>query len=141
MDFETVITVLFVLLVVVIQLLKRLFSSKTTTPGKVPTWKQKLDEALSQIREELQTDVTDEEAGPVYRDHILTEVKAPEPASVPPPERDYRAERLHRMAELSAAKTDVPKHEAEAGFMDLRKAVIWLEVLSPPLALRDEQEH
>ena len=75
---------------------------------------------------------------PAYRDHIVPEATA-ETVTVTPPERDYRAERIHRMEELSASKTEVQKEEVKAGFMDLQQAIIWSEILAPPLALRNEQ--
>jgi len=138
MDFETIITILIVFAVVVFQLLKRLFSAKTAAPGKVPAWKQKLGDTLSQIREEFETEMVDDSSEPAYRDHIVPEATA-ETVTVTPPERDYRAERIHRMEELSAPKTDEQKEEVDAGLMDLQQAIVWSEILAPPLALRNER--
>lgn len=138
MDFETIITILIVSIIVVFQLLKRLFSAKTAASGKVPAWKQKLDGALSQIREELKTEMAGDSPEPAYRDHIVPEAE-PETVAVTPPKRDYRAERISRMEELSAPKTDEQKEEVDVGFMDLQQAIIWSEILAPPLALRNER--
>jgi len=138
MDLETIITILIVFFVVVFQLLKRLISAKTAAPGKVPAWKQKLDGVLSQIQEEFETEMAGDSSEPAYRDHIVPEAAA-ETVTVTPPEWDYRAERISRMEEPSASKTDEQKEEVEAGFMDLQQAIVWSEILAPPLALRNER--
>jgi flagellar biosynthesis GTPase FlhF len=140
-------------------------AKKETARGR-PGWKEKLDKFSSQVRQE--TDAVkqedskeetfweqllpreDDEPEPVLEEATIKEVepvrkeispeksaqfteKTSSPKIKPAPLKDV-AERL----EPAVYGKEILPENLEYGIHDLRKAVIWSEILAPPLALRDK---
>lgn len=118
---------------------------------KVPEWKEKLDQYLAQIRQELTTEP--EEAAAVTEIH-----RAEKPLSAVIPdarktrlERAARIESLERSAEDRFPETVLQKPETELEktvrpemvpefvIEDLQKAIIWSEILGSPVALKHDR--
>ena len=133
---------------------------------RLPKWKEKLNKFMSQVKQEIDTakqedleketgwerflpreddepelamaDVTIEDLEPIRKKTPPEKVvrvleKTPSPKIKPAPVKVV-AESIEPTV---SGKEILPK-DLEFGIQDLRKAVIWSEILAPPLALRDE---
>jgi hypothetical protein len=133
---------------------------------RLPKWKEKLNKFMSQVKQEIETakqedleketgwerflpreddepelamaDVTLEDLEPIRKETPPEKVvrvleKTPSPKIKPAPVKVV-AESIEPTV---LGKEILPK-DLEFGIQDLRKAVIWSEILAPPLALRDE---
>jgi len=142
MEFEKLIwIVLFLVYVVFIFLKKMRAASKPEEKGggnNPPGWKGKLDQFLSQMKGEIEAanpkgsnEETVRSESPPKRIEPVIEKKPvlkAKPASAGPVSE--------RMKPVVDGQKILP--ELEYGIRDLRKAVVWSEILAPPLALRDD---
>ena len=144
MDFDTFITIV-VFLVILFQFIKRRGAAKKTSStqhgavkktrisGKTQTWRHKLEDTLSQIREELekaqqagtQTASEPEEAD----DSAIESSSSDVPKYIIP-------EKIDQPAPPSEKKTAT----RSMGYADVRNGIVWSEILGPPLAVRNERE-
>ena len=158
MKFEHLIWIIIFLVFVVTVILKRVYAaSKTGDQGiakRRPEWREKLDKFLSQARQELEIakqedsnketgwekvlpreeddpETIREEIPPQRTGQVLDKTPSPE---IKPALVKADAESIEPAV---SGKEILPK-DLEFGIQDLRKAVIWSEILAPPLALRDE---
>ena len=146
MKFEHLIWIIIFLVYVVTVVLKRVYAaSKTGDQGiakRRPEWREKLDKFLSQARQELEIakqEDSNEETGwekvsPREEDDLETireEIR---------PQRTGQVLDKTPSPEIKRAVSgkEILSKDLEFGIQDLRKAVIWSEILAPPLALRDE---
>ena len=142
MEFENLIWfIIFLVFVVRVFLKKVRVASKASEKGvakKLPEWKEKLNKFISQVQQMAEERDTPEDLG-AMREEISSErieqakVKPPLPKIKPSLEK-ADAESI----EPAVLGTKIPRTELGFGIQDLRKAVIWSEILAPPLALRDE---
>ena len=158
MKFEHLIGIIIFLVYVVSMVLKRVYAaSKTGDQGiakRRPEWREKLDKFLTRARQELEIakqedsnketgwekvlpreeddlETIREEIPPQRTGQVLEKTPSPE---IKPALVQADAENIEPAV---AGKEILPK-DLNFGIQDLRKAVIWSEILAPPLALRDE---
>ena len=142
MKFEHLIWIIIFLVFVVSVILKKVrAASKTSEKGvakRLPEWKEKLNKFMSQVQQMAGEGDTLEDLGPI-RKEISSEII--EQVIVKPPLPKIKPALVKADAEsiepAVSGKEILPK-DLEFGIQDLRKAVIWSEILAPPLALRDE---
>ena len=132
-------------------------ASKTGDQGiakRRPEWREKLDKFLTQARQELEIakqedsnketgwekvspreeddlETIREEIPPQRTGQVLEKTPSPE---IQPALVKADAESI----EPAVSEKEILPKDLVFGIQDLRKAVIWSEILAPPLALRDE---
>jgi len=142
MKFENLIWIIIFLVFVVSVIIKKVrAASKTSEKGiakRLPEWKEKLNKFMSQVQQMAREGDTLEDLGPIRKENFSEKI---EQAIVKPPLPKIKPALVKADAEsiepAVSGKEILPK-DLEFGIQDLRKAVIWSEILAPPLALRDE---
>ena len=139
-------------------ILKRVYaSSKTGDQGMAkrrPEWREKLDKFLTQARQELEIakqEDSNKETGwgkvlPREEDDLETIRKEISPQrtgqtleKTPSPEiKPALVKADAESIEPAVSGKEILPKDLEFGIKNLRRAVIWSEILAPPLALRDE---
>jgi len=143
MKFENLIwIVIFLVYVVSIILKKRRAASQAgekEIDKKRPGWKEKLDQFMSQVQQMATQEDALEDLGQI-RQEIADEriIEAVEEPPLPEPEPVRVKAREERIKPPVSEKRTRP-YDLEFGIQDLRKAVIWSEILAPPLALRKRE--
>jgi len=159
MNFEDHIWIILFLVYVVWVIIKKVrAASKTSEKGvakRLPEWKEKLNKLKQEDLEKetgwerflpreddepelAMADVTLEDLEPIRKETHPERVvrvleKKPSPKIKPAPVKVV-AESI----EPTVSGKEILTKDLEFGIQDLRKAVIWSEILAPPLALRDE---
>ena len=142
MKFEHLIWIIIFLVFVVSVIIKRVrAASKTSEKGiakRLPEWKEKLNKFMSQVQQMAREGDTLEDLGPIRKEisseRIEQAIEKPPLPKIKPALVKADAESIEPAV---SGKEILPK-DLEFGIQDLRKAVIWSEILAPPLALRDE---
>jgi len=142
MKFEHLIWIIIFLVFVVSVIIKKgRAASKTSEKGivkRLPEWKEKLNKFMSQVQQMAREGDTLEDLGPIRKEISSERI---EQAIEKPPLPKTKPALVKADAEgiepAVSGKEILPK-DLEFGIQDLRKAVIWSEILAPPLALRDE---
>jgi hypothetical protein len=108
---------------------------------KPPAWMERLNKFVSQIQEMDKQDVVFEDPDPGleerYDDAIELTMEEPPLPEVKPPHVKMDTKRSVPPVPAVSEK-EIPSKDMVNGIQALRKAVIWSEILAPPLALRDE---
>jgi len=155
MEFEKLIWIIILVYVVFIILKKTRAASKFEEKGvgkNHPGWKGKLDQFLSRIKAEIEAanpKGSNEETGwekflPQEEDVKTVRGESPpkriEPVIEKKPVLKVKPAPGGTVSENKKPVVDGKKilPGLEYGIRDLRKAVVWSEILAPPLALRDE---
>ena len=158
MKFEHLIWIIIFLVYVVSRVLKRVSAaSKTGGQGiakRRPEWREKLDNFLSQARQELEIAKQEDSIKETGWEEILPQVEddletireeIPSQKTEPVPEKTPFPEIKPALVKADAegiesavSGKEILSNDLAFGIQDLRKAVIWSEILAPPLALRDE---
>ena len=142
MKFENLIWIIIFLVYVVWLIIKKVrAASKTSEQGvakRLPEWKEKLNKFMSQVQQMAAEGEPLEDLGPI-REEISSErieqaIEKPPLPKIKPALVKADAESIEPAV---SGKEILPK-DLEFGIQDLRKAVIWSEILAPPLALRDK---
>ena len=158
MKFENLIWIIIIVVYVVFVFLKRaLAASKAGEKGvtqRRPEWREKIDKFLSQMKQEIEVtkqEGSNQETG--WEEILPQEDDEPEPVrkeissqrtaqvleKTPLPKvKPARAEAVAGSMEPGVSGEAILQRDLAYGVQDLRKAVIWSEILAPPLALRDE---
>ena len=142
MKFEHLIWIIIFLVFVVSVIIKKVrAASKTSEKGiakRLPEWKEKLNKFMSQVQQMDREGDTLEDLGPIRKEisseRIEQAIEKPPLPKIKPALVKADAEGIEPAV---SGKEILPK-DLEFGIQDLRKAVIWSEILAPPLALRDE---
>ena len=142
MKFEHLIWIIIFLVFVVSVIIKKVrAASKTSEKGiakRLPEWKEKLNKFMSQAQQMAREGDTLEDLGPIRKEisseRIEQAIEKPPLPKIKPALVKADAEGIEPAV---SGKEILPK-DLEFGIQDLRKAVIWSEILAPPLALRDE---
>ena len=142
MKFEHLIWIIIFLVFVMFVILKKVRAApKTSEKGiakRLPEWKEKLNKFKSQIQQMAREGDTLENLGPIRKEisskRIEQAIEKPPLPKIKPALVKADAESIEPAV---SGKEILPK-DLEFGIQDLRKAVIWSEILAPPLALRDE---
>ena len=142
MKFEHLIWIIILLVFVVPVIIKKVrTASKTSEKGiakRLPEWKEKLNKFMSQIQQMAREGDTLDELGPIRKEisseSIEQAIEKPPLPKIKPALVKADAE----SAEPAVSGKEILPKDLEFGIQDLRKAVIWSEILAPPLALRDE---
>ena len=142
MKFEHLIWIIIFLVFVVSVIIKKVSAaSKTSEKGivkRLPEWKEKLNKFMSQAQQMAREGDTLEDLGPIRKEisseRIEQAIEKPPLPKIKPALVKADAEGIEPAV---SGKEILPK-DLEFGIQDLRKAVIWSEILAPPLALRDE---
>jgi hypothetical protein len=142
MKFEHLIWIIIFLVFVVSVIFKKVrAASKTGEKGivkRLPEWKEKLNKFMSQVQQIAEEGDTLEDLGPIRKEssseRIEQAIEKPPLPKIKPALVKADAESIEPAV---SGKENLPK-DLEFGIQDLRKAVIWSEILAPPLALRDK---
>jgi hypothetical protein len=142
MKFEHLIWIIIFLVFVMFVILKKVRAApKTSEKGiakRLPEWKEKLNKFMSQIQQMAREGDTLEDLGPIRKEisseRIEQAIEKPPLPKIKPALVKADAESIEPAV---SGKEILPK-DLEFGIQDLRKAVIWSEILAPPLALRDK---
>ena len=142
MKFEHIIWIIIFLVFVMFVILKKVRAApKTSEKGiakRLPEWKEKLNKFMSQVQQMAREGDTLEDLGPIRKDisskRIEQAIEKPPLPKIKPALVKADAESIEPAV---SGKEILPK-DLEFGIQDLRKAVIWSEILAPPLALRDK---
>lgn len=142
MKFEHLIWIIIFLVFVVSVIIKKVrAASKTSEKGiakRLPEWKEKLNKFMSQIQQMAREGEPLEDLGPIRKEisseRIEQAIEKPPLPKIKPALVKADAESIEPAV---SGKEILPK-DLEFGIQDLRKAVIWSEILAPPLALRDK---
>ncbi len=142
MHFEDLIWIILFLVSVVWVIIKKVrAASKTSEKGvakRLPKWKERLNKFMSQVQQMAREGDTLEDLGPIRKEisseRIEQAIEKPLLPKIKPALVKADAESIEPAV---SGKEILPK-DLEFGIQDLRKAVIWSEILAPPLALRDE---
>jgi len=142
MKFEHLIWIIIFLVFVVSVIIKKVrAASKTSEKGiakRPPEWKEKLKKFMTQAQKMAREGDTLEDLGPIRKEisseRIEQAIEKPPLPKIKPALVKADAESIEPAV---SGKEILPK-DLEFGIKDLRKAVIWSEILAPPLALRDK---
>ena len=142
MKFEHLIWIIIFLVFVMFVILKKVRAApKTSEKGiakRLPEWKEKLNKFRSQVQQMAREGDTLEDLGPIRKEisseRIEQAIEKPPLPKIKPALVKADAESIEPAV---SGKEILPK-DLEFGIQDLRKAVIWSEILAPPLALRDK---
>jgi len=142
MKFEHLIWIIIFLVFVVSVIIKKVrAASKTSEKGiakRLPEWKEKLNKFMSQVQQMAREGDTLEDLGPIRKEisseRIEQAIEKPPLPKIKPALVKADAE----SAEPAVSEKEILPKDLEFEIQDLRKAVIWSEILAPPLALRDE---
>ena len=142
MKFDHLIWIIIFLVFVVSVIIKKVrAASKTSEKGiakRLPEWKQKLNKFMSQVQQMAREGDPLDDLGPIRKEisseRIEQAIEKPPLPKIKPALVKADAESIEPAV---SGKETLPK-DLEFGIQDLRKAVIWSEILAPPLALRDE---
>ncbi len=142
MKFEHLIWIIIFLVFVVSVIIKKVrAASKTSEKGiakRLPEWKEKLNKFMSQVQQMAREEDTLEDLGPIRKEipseRIEQAIEKPPLPKIKPALVKADAERI----EPAVSGKEILPEDLEFGIQDLRKAVIWSEILAPPLALRDK---
>jgi hypothetical protein len=142
MKFEHLIWITIFLVFVVSVIIKKVrAASKTSEKGiakRLPEWKEKLNKFMSQVQQMAGEGEPLEDLGPIRKEisseRIEQAIEKPPLLKIKPALVKADAESIEPAV---SGKEILPK-DLEFGIQDLRKAVIWSEILAPPLALRDK---
>ena len=142
MKFEHLIWIIIFLVLVVSVIIKKVRgAAKTSEKGiakRLPEWKEKLNKFMSQVQQMAREGEPLEDLGPI-RKEIVSErteqtIEKPLLPKIKPALLKADAESI----ETAVSGKEILPKDLEFGIQDLRKAVIWSEILAPPLALRDK---
>ena len=142
MKFEHLIWIIIFLVFVVSVIIKKVrAASKTSEKGvakRLPEWKEKLNKFMSQVQQMAGEGDTLEDLGPIRKEisseRIEQAIEKPPLPKIKPALVKADAEGI----EAAVSGKEILPKDLEFGIQDLRTAVIWSEILAPPLALRDE---
>jgi hypothetical protein len=142
MKFEHLIWIIIFLVFVVSVIIKKVrAASKTSEKGiakRLPEWKEKLNKFMSQVQQMAAEGEPLEDLGPIRKEisseRIEQAIEKPPLPKIKPALVKADAE----SAEPAVSGKEILPKDLEFGIQDLRKAVIWSEILAPPLALRDK---
>jgi hypothetical protein len=142
MKFEHLIWIIIFLVFVVSVIIKKVRAApKTNEKGiakRLPEWKEKLNKFMSQVQQMAREGEPLEDLGPIRKEisseRIEQAIEKPPLPKIKPALVKADAESIEPAV---SGKEILPK-DLEFGIQDLRKAVIWSEILAPPLALRDK---
>ena len=142
MKFEHILwIVIFLFYVVSVIIKKGRAASKTSEKGvakNLPEWKEKLKKFLSQVQQVSREEDVLEDPGSLWEEISSETIElAIEKASLPKI-KPHRVKADAESLEPAVSGKEILPKDLAYGIHDLRKAVIWSEILAPPLALRDE---
>jgi hypothetical protein len=120
-------------------------SSAKVTSKKLPAWQEKLNQFLSQIQQAAGQEKPLENPGTILEELSFEEIepaveKPPAPKRKPsvPTRKPVLEEADAKKPEPAVRAKEIRSKDLTFGIQDLRKAVIWSEILAPPLTLRDQ---
>ncbi len=140
MKFEYLIWIVIILVYVVSRIFKKMRAVSKTGEKEIdkkpPQWKGKLDQFMSQVQQMAIQEDTPEDLGRIRKEIADERIKeAVEKPPLPEPKPAVgKARAEHKKAAVSGK--EMRPYDLEFGIQNLRKAVIWSEILAPPLALR-----
>jgi hypothetical protein len=154
MDFENLIWIAAVLIYVASAILKKKRIAERPEaagkPKKSPEWREKLDRYLALIKQEIKTELE----GAAAEKEIRREVTAAPAVFAAAPKSRFEKEAVIEALKVSVdelphetgsvkpeteiEKSEHPDRASKFVIKDLRNAIIWSEILGPPVALRNQ---
>jgi len=140
MKFENLIWTLIFLVYIIYAILKKLRAASKTgkeaAKKKAPGLKEKLEQIMTQLQQTSGEEDTLEDLEIVQQE--IAQQPMPEAVEKPPPPKPKPVVRkTHTQTPKPAVSPEErPIYDLEPGIRELRKAVVWSEILGPPVALR-----
>lgn len=149
MNIGDILPIIIILVVLVSMIRKRLASGKSRAPKRSEGLREIFGNMIAQIGKEIERarreasgEATgwerfvpkDTEAGPVLEEKEAVEALPPSPKPAVMKEKIPALEKEAAVAKPARYRCRHPDYVLK----NLRKAVVWSEILAPPLALRDE---
>ncbi len=152
-----------IILIVIFNIIKAIFPGRKGDGKKPSGWKQAFEDIVEQIQKEVNPDYSSAGSGTEQREHMVPEETPLEPklqtvmktkkkvSSIMEEEQETLKHRRSREEETERRKQDLKRKKAfskASAFVktarfskkQLREAVIWAEILAPPIALRKPNE-
>ena len=143
MKSENLIWIVIFLVYVVSVIFKKMRAASETGEKEIakqrPEWKEKLDQFMSQVQQMASQEDAPEDLGRIRQEIADGRIKeAVEEPPLPAPKPVVVKKRAKRIEPAVSGK-EMLSYDLKFGIQDLRKAVIWSEILAPPLALRKRE--
>jgi hypothetical protein len=108
------------------------------TRQKRPEWKEKLGRYMTRLRQQMETTGPKNQEREREQIRVLSEEKGRLAEKMPLPDLKPAAASPagEKSAPVASAKA-IPRKQTEYALSALQRAVVWSEILAPPLALRD----
>ena len=108
------------------------------TPQKRPEWQEKLGQYMTRLRQQMETTGPENQKREPERIRVLSEETGRPAGKTPLPDLKPAAASPagEKTAPMASAKA-MPRKQPAYWLSDLQRAVVWSEILAPPLALRD----
>ena len=97
-----------------------------------------MDVSPEPIQREIKADVTPEYVEPIRKETVFQKMEQPVKATPSLKRKPFVEKDVAEKKEPAVSEKEIFKKDMPYGIQDLRRAVIWSEILAPPLALRDE---
>ena len=142
MKLETLLWIIVFLVCVGLFILRKVIAASKAgakqTPQKRPEWKEKLDQYMARLRQQMETAGQKNQEREPERIRVLSEETGRLAEKTPLPDLKSAAAPPagEKTAPMVSAKA-IPRKQPAYGLSDLQRAVVWSEILAPPLALRD----
>jgi hypothetical protein len=142
MKFEHLIWIIIFLVYVVSVIIKKgRAASKASEKGvakNLPEWREKLNKFLSQVQQISREEDALEDPGSLWEEISSERIEPAIEKSPLPKIKPHMVKADAESLEPAVSGKEILPKDLAYGIHDLRKAVIWSEILAPPLALRDE---
>jgi hypothetical protein len=148
MDFDNIIPIIIVLVYIISSILKAKSLKEGKSPEKPSGLKKMFNNIAAQAREAMDEQVPVEQKGRGGWDELIVEEAQPPVRPIKkrikkkaPPlvSQEKAAERgIRKTEQISEVQENKHYVSRKYNVRDLKKAVVWSEILGPPVALRDE---
>jgi len=142
MKSEYILWIVICLFYVVSVLVKRARAASNTDEKegakKPPAWIKKINKFVSQIQQMDRREDVFEDPEPIWEEDFSETIDLAIEEPPLPRKRPSRVKAHAEGPETAVSGKEALSEDLVYGIEDLRKAVIWSEILAPPLALRDE---
>ena len=148
MDFDSIIPIIIVFIYIISTIIKAKSLKEGKSPEKPSGLKKMLNNIAAQAREAMEEQVPVEQRGRGGWDELIGDDAQPpvrpmkkriKKKASPPAFKKKAAEKVIQKTEQISEVKEI-KHSVSRKYnvSDLKKAVVWSEILGPPVALRDE---
>jgi hypothetical protein len=121
--------------------LRAIFKAEENRSNKQDSgWKMRLEKFISQVQRMTGEEDLRKDQDHGWKDLSPNQIEPPVEKSPLPEQKPAIAKAFAERIETAVSSNDIsPPIYLDSGIRDLRKAVIWSEILAPPLALRNKR--